>query len=212
MPEMIRLVIADDHPIVRQGLHRIVEEHADMQVVAEAVDGDEVVRVLESSSADVLLLDISMPGPPFLDLLGRLRRDWPGVAVLVLSAHAEEQYAIRALRAGAAGYLTKERSPDELADAIRRIHRGGRYITPTLAEHLALSLEATGGGPPHEKLSDREFRVLCSLGAGRSVKEIAASLSLSPKTVSTYRGRLLKKLGLDTTADLIRYAVEHDLR
>lgn len=212
MPETIRLVIADDHPIVRQGLHRIVDDHADMQVVAEAVDGDDVVRVLESANADVLLLDISMPGPPFLDLLGRLRRDWPDLAVLVLSAHTEEQYAIRALKGGAAGYLTKERSPDELADAIRRIHRGGRYITSTLAERLALALDVAGSGPPHERLSDREFRVLCALGAGQSIKEIAASLLLSPKTVSTYRGRLLRKLGLDTTADLIRYAVEHDLR
>ena len=211
MVETIKLVIADDHPIVRQGLRRIVSENADMAVVAEASSGDEVLVILGEAEADVLLLDISMPGPPFLDLLRRVREEWPRLGVLVLSAHSEDQYAVRALKAGAGGYLTKERSPDELANAVRRIFRGGRYITSSVAEKLALALDSTREGSAHESLSDREYRVLCMLGAGQSVKEIAAALSLSPKTVSTYRARLLKKLELETTAELIRYAVEHDL-
>lgn len=211
MAETIKLVIADDHPIVRQGLRRIVSENPDMTVVAEAASGDEVLAMLRGAEGDVLLLDISMPGPPFLDLLRRVREEWPRLGVLVLSAHSEDQYAVRALKAGAGGYLTKERSPEELADAVRRIYRGGRYITATLAEKLALALDTTRAGLPHEDLSDREYRVLCMLGAGQSVKEIAAALSLSPKTVSTYRARLLKKLDLETTAELIRYAVEHNL-
>jgi DNA-binding NarL/FixJ family response regulator len=212
MAETIKLVIADDHPIVRQGLRRIVSENTDMKVIAEAASGHEVLATLEETTADVLLLDISMPGPPFLDLLRHVRGQWPRLGILVLSAHSEDQYAVRALKAGAAGYLTKERSPEELADAVRRIYRGGRYITSSVAEKLALALDSTREGAPHESLSDREYRVLCMLGSGRSVKEIAAVLSLSSKTVSTYRTRLLKKLALDTTAELIRYAVEHDLQ
>jgi DNA-binding NarL/FixJ family response regulator len=211
MPERVNLMIADDHPIVRQGLHRILAEHTDMRIVAEAPDGDTLLETLKGIEVDVLLLDISMPGLSFLDILEWVRANKPKIGVLVLSAHSEEQYAMRALKAGAAGYLTKEHSPDELAEAVRRIHGGGRYITPTLAEKLALNLDPHHEAPAHEQLSDREYRVLCLLGAGRSVKEIAAELALSPKTVSTYRARLLKKLKLDTTADLIRYAVEHRL-
>jgi DNA-binding NarL/FixJ family response regulator len=212
MAELIKLVVADDHPIVRQGLRRIVSENADMTVIAEAASGDEVLEALENTNPDVLLLDISMPGPPFLELLRHVREKWPRLGVLVLSAHSEDQYAVRALKAGAGGYLTKERSPDELADAVRRIFRGGRYITSSVAEKLALALDSTREGAPHESLSDREYRVLCMLGAGQSVKQIAAFLSLSSKTVSTYRTRLLKKLDLNTTAELIRYVVEHDLQ
>jgi DNA-binding NarL/FixJ family response regulator len=208
---MIRLLMADDHPIVRAGLQRIVAEHPDMQVVGEAASGEELLQLLGRVEADVLLLDISMPGPPFLDLLRSVRDEWQQLRVLVLSTHPEDQYAVRALRSGAAGYLTKEHSPTELAEAVRRIHRGGRYITESLAEKLALALDPSEERPPHEQLSNREYRVLCCLGAGKSIKEIAATLSLSPKTVSTYRARLLQKMGLKTTADLIRYAVEHGL-
>lgn len=212
MAETIKLMIADDHPIVRQGLRRIVSENADMKVIAEAASGHDVLATLEETTADVLLLDISMPGPPFLDLLRHVREEWPRLGVLVLSAHSEDQYAVRALKAGAGGYLTKEHSPEELANAVRRIYRGGRYITSSVAEKLALALDSTWEGAPHESLSDREYRVLCMLGSGQSIKEIAAVLSLSSKTVSTYRTRLLKKLKLETTAELIRYAVEHDLQ
>ena len=208
---MIRLMIADDHPIVREGVRRIVDDCLDMKVVGEAVNGDDLRTKLDTTKADVLLLDISMPGPGFLSTMEWLRADHSATRVLVLSVHSEEQYALRALRAGAAGYLTKEHSPLELAEAIQHIYRGGKYITPTLAERLAFDLDPVADRPPHESLSDREYQVLCKLGSGNSVKEIGAKLQLSPKTVSTYRSRILEKMKLDTTADLIRYVVEQHL-
>lgn len=208
---MIRLVIADDHPIVRQGLHRIVAEHPDMTVIGEAAEGAELLALLTDLTPDVLLLDISMPGPPFLEMMQTLRERWPSVRTLVVSAHPEDQYALRSFRAGATGYLSKSHSPDELAAAIRRVHGGGRYITTSLAESLAFELAPGFERAPHELLSQREFRVLQEMGRGRSIKEIAAELSLSPKTISTYRARILEKLGLSTTAELIRYALEHQL-
>ncbi len=208
---MIRLVIADDHPIVREGLHRIVAEHPDMTVVGEAADGDRLQDLLQDVTADVLLLDISMPGLPFLEMMQRLRTTYPRLRVLVVSAHPEDQYALRALRAGAAGYLTKNHTPDELAEAIRRVHQGARYVTSTLAEALAFELDPEYDRPLHDRLSEREYQVLVSLGAGKSLKEIAAEMSLSPKTVSTYRARVLNKLGLKTTAELIRFAIEQGL-
>ncbi len=208
---MIRLLIADDHPIVREGVRRIVEDCLDIEVVGEAVDGDDLRMKLDTTKADVLLLDISMPGPGFLSIMERLRAEHSATRVLVLSVHSEEQYALRALRAGAAGYLTKEHSPLELAEAIRRIHRGGKYITPTLAEKLAFDLDPATDKKAHESLSDREYQVLCMLGSGNSGKEIGAKLALSPKTVSTYRARILEKMKLETTADLIRYVVEQHL-
>lgn len=208
---MIRLVIADDHPIVREGLHRIVAEHPDMTVVGEAADGDHLQELLREATADVLLLDISMPGLPFLELMQRLRTTYPHVRILVVSAHPEDQYALRSFRAGAAGYLTKNHTPSELAEAIRRVHQGTRYVTSTLAEALAFELDPEYDRPSHDRLSEREYQVLVSLGAGKSLKEIAAETSLSPKTVSTYRARILSKLDLTTTAELIRYAIEHGL-
>ncbi|MGD2135909.1 MAG: response regulator transcription factor [Gemmatimonadales bacterium] len=208
---MIAIVIADDHPIVREGFLRIVEEAADMHVVGEAATGEELLAQLREHEADVVLLDISMPGPDFVDVMTTTRERWPNLKILVVSAHPEEQYAIRSLEAGAAGYLTKERSPEDLVTAIRRVYRGGRYVTPSLAEHLASRFGPEYRGAPHEGLSERERRVVGLLAAGKSVKEIAATLALSPKTVSTYRRRALDRLGLETTADLIRYAIEHDL-
>lgn len=208
---MIRLMIADDHPIVREGVRRIVQDCPDMKVVGEAVDGDDLLTKLSSTKADVLLLDISMPGPGFLSIMERLRAEHPATQVLVLSVHSEVEYAFRALRAGVAGYLTKEHSPSKLAEAIRHIYRGGRYVTPTLAEWLAYLVDSDAEKVPHESLSDREYQVLCMLGSGKSGKEIGAKLQLSPKTVSTYRARILEKMNLDTTADLIRYVVEHHL-
>jgi len=208
---VIRLVIADDHPIVREGLHRIVAEHPDMTVVGEAANGDRLQELLQDVTADVLLLDISMPGLPFLEMMQRLRSTYSRLRVLVVSAHPEDQYALRSLRAGAAGYLTKNHTPDELAEAIRRVHQGARYVTSTLAEALAFELDPEYDRPLHDLLSEREYQVLVSLGAGTSLKEIAAEMSLSPKTVSTYRARVLNKLGLKTTAELIRYAIEQGL-
>ena len=159
----------------------------------------------------MVLLDVSMPGPTFIETLKDLRREHPSVKVLVISAHPEDQWAVRALRGGASGYLTKDHSPEQLLDAIRRVHRGGRYVSPMLAERLAAQLGQDFVGAPHEQLSDREFDVLRGLGAGRTVKEVAHALGLSPKTVSTYRTRLMEKMQFATTADLVRYSAEHGL-
>jgi DNA-binding NarL/FixJ family response regulator len=208
---MIRILIVDDHPIVRAGLRRIAEDDRAITVTGEAASGDDALLALRDTVADVVLLDVSMPGAPFTESLRRLRELHPTVRVLVLSAHPEDQWAVRALRGGASGYLTKDHSPEQLLDAIRRVHRGGRYVSPTLAERLAAQLGQEFVGAPHEQLSDREFDVLRGLGTGRSVKEVAAVLGLSPKTVSTYRTRLMEKLGFGTNADLVRYAAEYGL-
>jgi DNA-binding NarL/FixJ family response regulator len=208
---MIRLLIADDHPIVRAGLRRIVEDDSSMVVTAEAASGNEALAALRQSAADVVLLDVTMPGGSFTDTLHRLRDEHPTVKVLVLSVHPEDQWAVRALRGGASGYLTKDHSPEQLLDAVRRVYRGGRYVSPALAERLAAQLGPGFDGAPHELLSDREFEVLRALGTGLSVKEIAQLMGLSPKTVSTYRTRLMEKMGLTNTADLVRYASTHGL-
>jgi DNA-binding NarL/FixJ family response regulator len=208
---MIDLLIADDHPIVREGLKRICQECPDMRVRCEAVDGDQALERALDPAVDVLLLDISMPGPGFLETMRRLRKERPSLRILVLSVHPEDHYAVRSLRAGAAGYLTKGHSADELAEAIRRVHTGGKYVTPTLAEKLAFELGPNGERPRHEVLSNREYEVLCKLGSGKRVKDIAHDLELSPKTVSTYRTRLLEKMKLSSSAELIRYAVENGL-
>ena len=208
---MIRILIVDDHPIVRAGLRRIVEDDRGITVTAEAPTGDDALASLRQHGADVVLLDVSMPGSPFTETLRRLREEHPTVRVLVLSAHPEDQWAVRALRGGAAGYLTKDHSPEQLLDAIRRVHRGGRYVSATLAERLATQLGQRFTEAPHEQLSDREFDVLRGLGAGRTVKDVAERLKLSPKTVSTYRARLMEKLQLAKNSDLVQYAVTHGL-
>jgi DNA-binding NarL/FixJ family response regulator len=208
---MIRLLIADDHPIVRAGLRRIVEEDKSIVVTAEAASGDEALSALRQSAVDLVLLDVTMPGASFTDTLRRLREEHPTVKVLVLSVHPEDQWAVRALRAGASGYLTKDHSPEQLLDAVRRVYRGGRYVSPTLAERLAAQLGPGLAQAPHEALSDREFDVLRGLGTGLSVKEIAAKLGLSPKTVSTYRTRLMEKMHLASAADIVRYVAQHGL-
>jgi two-component system invasion response regulator UvrY len=208
---VIRVVLADDHPVVRAGLRQILAEAPDVAVAGEAGDGTGVLERVGASRPDVLVLDITMPGPPFVTLLRNLRRSHPEMAVLVLSVHPEDQYALRAFRAGASGYLSKERSPELLVEAIRRVARGGRYVPESLAERLVTRLGAGGEMEPHETLSDREYEVLCLLGAGRTVGEIAEQLKLSPKTISTFRARILQKMRLRTSAELIRYAVEHEL-
>ena len=209
---MIRVFIADDHPIVREGLKRLVEDGFDMTVAGEVADGRQLLEEIGSANADVLLLDVSMPGPGVFELIREAKEKRPGLRILVLSVQPEEVYAVRAFRVGAAGYLTKDHSPEELAGAIRRVHGGGRYVSATLAETLALGLEPDYEKPPREALSHREYQVLALLAAGRSLKEIAAELSLSPKSVSTYRARILEKTRLKSTAELIRYALEHDIR
>jgi DNA-binding NarL/FixJ family response regulator len=204
-------MICDDHPVVREGLKRILADHADLRIVAEAGSGEEAVEKCVSPQVQVLLLDISMPGPGFLETLRRIREARPSLPVLVLTIHPEKQYALRALRAGADGYMTKDQSPRELARAIRHVFEGEKFVTGALASQLVRALTRKGGEAPHEGLSDREFQVMNHLCAGLSTKEIAATLGLSPKTVSTYRSRLLMKLGLSSNAELIRYAIDHGL-
>lgn len=209
--KMIRVLIADDHPIVREGFKRVVAAVEGLEVAGEVSSGDEVLEAAARLQPDVLLLDISMPGPGFLEVMRALRRDLPQQRILVISVHAECDYAARAIRAGANGYLTKDQSTKKLAEAIRDIHEGRQYITPALAEQLALGLLRGEAAEPHELLSEREYQVLCRFGSGRTVKKIAEELGLSPKTVSTYRSRILEKTELQTSADLIRYAIEHGL-
>ena len=205
------VLIADDHGVVRAGLRQILANEPELNVVGEAADGNELMAQLGATPADVLLLDVTMPGTRFPTLLADLKTRYPTLRVLVLSMQPENQFAERALRDGAAGYLSKERSSQELIAAIRKIIKGGTYVSASFAEHLASTL---GGRLPvgrHEALSDREHEVLRRIGAGKTGGEIAAELSLSPKTVSTYRTRILGKLGLRTSADLIRYALQHQI-
>lgn len=204
---MIRVLIADDHTIVREGLKQILAETSDIVVVAEAQDGQEAIRKVRQNDCDVVLLDVAMPGADGLSAMRVLKQEKPSLAVLVLSMYPEEQYAVRFLKAGAAGYLTKESASDELIQAIRRVAQGGKYVTLSLAEKLALGLAFGPDRPSHEALSDREYQVMRLIASGKAVGEIAAELSLSVKTVSTYRARILEKMNLNNNADIIRYAI-----
>ncbi len=208
---MIRILIADDHSIVRQGLKQIVSECPGMVVAGEAESGQEVLELVRKDDFDVAIVDIAMPARGGLEILRDLKAEKPSMKVMVLSMYSEEQYAIRSLRDGASAYLTKGSAPDELVQAIRAVAEGKRYITPAVAERMATYIEMDSERPPHEKLSDRELQVLVLLGSGRSVGDIAGELSLSVKTISTYRTRILEKTGMETTAQLIKYAVQHDL-
>jgi two-component system invasion response regulator UvrY len=210
---MTRLLIADDHPIVREGLRRVVEDApgGGITVVGEASDGDELLAQATSVDPDVVLLDITMPGPGFVETIQRLKAIHPRVRILVLSVQPEDQFAVRALKAGAAGYVSKNLSPEHLVTAIQEVVRGGRYVSPSLAQRLAAAVADGADRPPHEGLSAREYQVLCLIGAGKSVKEIAAAMDLSVKTVSTYRTRILEKTTLKSNAEIIRYTVEHGL-
>jgi DNA-binding NarL/FixJ family response regulator len=208
---MIRLAIADDHPIVREGLRRIASDDAGITVTGEAATAAELFRLLAMAPVDVVLLDVSMPGATFIETLRELREKHSSIKVLVLSAHPEDQWAMRALRAGAAGYLTKDHSPEQLVQAVRRVARGGKYVSESMGEKLAGMVDEGKSRAPHELLSDREFEVLRALGSGMMVKDVAAQLSLSAKTVSTYRTRLLEKMGLKSKADLVRYVTTHEL-
>jgi DNA-binding NarL/FixJ family response regulator len=208
---MLRILIADDHAVVRQGLKQILQETHEMVVAGEALTGDEVLEKVRNESWDVVVLDISMPGRTGLEILKDLKHERPSLPVLVLSMYSEDQFALRVLKAGAAGYLTKESAPDELVKAIRKIVSGANYVSPFLAEKLAVEIETDSSKLPHESLSDREFQVLRLLAEGKAVKEIAADLSLSVKTISTYRSRILLKMNLSTNAELIRYAIQNRL-
>lgn len=208
---MIRIVLADDHAVVREGLRRILDEHADLRVVAEATTGDDVLRAVAATPVDVVVLDISMPGPGVFELLKRLGENHRAVRTVVLTMHPEDQYAVRVLRAGAAGYLSKERSSGLLIEAIRTAHRGEVFVSPSLGVTLARHITGRAGRPPHQVLSNRELDVLVRLAKGQSVKAIAADLSLSRKTVSTYHSRIRRKLHLQSDAELIRYALDQGL-
>jgi DNA-binding NarL/FixJ family response regulator len=208
---MIRILIADDHTIVREGLKQIVAEVPDMEVADTATNGEEALKKALKNDFDVIILDISMPVKTGLDVLKELREKKPGLNILVLSIHPEEHYALRVLKAGASGYLTKESAPDELIAAIRRVSQGRKYITLSLAEKLALDVERPKDKPPHETLSEREYKVMCMIGSGKSMKEIASELFLSIKTISTYRTRVLKKMDLRNNSELIRYVVENSI-
>jgi DNA-binding NarL/FixJ family response regulator len=208
---MIKVLIADDHPIVRQGLRQILSGISDMEVAGEAVNAQDTLDQVRGGGWDVLVLDLTMPDRSGFDILKELKHEQPDLPVLVLSIHAEEQFVVRVLKAGAAGYLTKENAPAELIKAIRKVVSGGKYISPALAESLAFGLDTASEQPGHEVLSDREFQVMQMMASGKTLTEIAEELSLSAKTVSTYRTRLLEKMNLRTNAEIIRYAIENGL-
>ena len=208
---MIRILLVDDHSIVRQGLKQIVSECPGMVVGGKAASGQEVLDLVRKRDFDVAIVDIAMPGRGGLGILRDLKAEKPSMKLMVLSMYAEEQYAIRSLRDGASAYLTKASAPDELVQAIRAVAKGEKYITPSVAERMVAYIELDSERPRHELLSDRELQVLVLLGGGKSVGDIASELSLSVKTISTYRARILKKTGMENTAQLIKYAVQHDL-
>jgi two-component system invasion response regulator UvrY len=208
---MIRILIADDHTVVRRGVKEIVSEEPDMVVAGEAHTAQEVLELVRTQQWDVVVLDISMPGRSGLDVLKELKQERPHLPVLVLSMHPEDQYAVRVLKMGAAGYLTKGSTSEELVKAIRKVVTRGRYVSPSLAEKLAVDLASNDERPPQETLSTREYQVLCLIGSGKGVTEIAAELSLSVKTISMYRARILEKMNMKNNAELIFYAIQNRL-
>ena len=207
----IRILIADDHPIVREGYKKILDDTADMIVADEAGNGQEVLECIRKKEFDLILLDISMPGRSGLEVLKELKSLKPKLPVLILSIYPEEQYAIRAFRAGASGYLTKASAPHELITAIRKISQGGRYISSSMAEKLTYYLNADAAKPPHEMLSDREYQVMLMIASGKTVTEIADELCLSVKTISTYRTHIIDKMKLKNNAEITLYAIQNKL-
>jgi len=208
---MIRVVLADDHTIVREGLKQLLSAAGDMEVVGEASDGHEVIERVRSLEFDVLLLDMSMPGRSGIELIRQVRAEKPKLRMLILSMHEENQYAVRAIRAGASGYLTKESAARQLVEAIRKVAGGGAFISAEVAQQLALGAMPDAKGPPHTTLSDREFQIFRMIADGLGVSDIAERLNLSVKTVSTHKSNILHKMGMSTQAELIRYAITHRL-
>lgn len=208
---MIKVLIADDHPVLRRGLRQILEEAPDILVGAEVGTAHEVLSAVREQSWTVVVLDISLPGGNGIDLIKDIRRERPDSRVLILTAHSEEQYAVRALKAGAAGFLNKESAPAKLLEATRRVASGGRYVSPALAETLASILSGDARGLPHECLSDREFEILKLLASGKTVTDVAESLGSSVKTISTHRARILKKMNMRSNAELTHYAIRQGL-
>jgi DNA-binding NarL/FixJ family response regulator len=208
---MIKILIADDHPIVRQGFKQVLSDTPDLVVADEAGNGQEVLSLVSKKDYDVILLDISMPGKNGLEVLKELKVVSPKTPVLILSIYPEEQYAIRALKAGASGYLTKASAPEELISAIRKVSRGGKYVSSSLAEKIAYQLDGDSERAPHETLSDREYQILLMIASGKTVSDIAGEMCLSVKTVSTYRSRIIDKMKLKNNAELTTYAIRNKL-
>jgi DNA-binding NarL/FixJ family response regulator len=210
--ESIKVLIADDHAIVREGLKQILADTGDIVVAGDAENGHDAVKLVRKGECDVLLLDISMPDRNGIDVLKQVKKEFPRTAVLMLSMHREDQYAIRSLRAGASGYLNKQSAPAELVDAIRLVASGRKYVSPALAQELANQLsDENREAPPHEALSDREYQTLVMIASGKTVSDIAAELALSVKTISMYRSRLLQKMKLRHNAELTHYAIKNHL-
>jgi len=208
---VLKILVADDHAIVREGLKQIVAETSDMVVAGEASNGQEVLELVRREDWDIVLLDLSMPGKDGLDTLKELKRERPDLPILILSIYPEEQYAVRLLKAGAAGYLTKESAPEELIAAIRKVSQKGRYVSPSLGEKLAFFVQTDSEKPVHELLSDREHQVMVLIASGKTVKEIGEAMFLSVKTISTYRARALKKMGMRNNAEFTYYALKEGL-
>jgi len=208
---VIRVVIADDHTIVREGLKQLLLASGRFEIAGEARDGHEVLALVRETDFDVLLLDLSMPGKSGMDLIKQVKSERPRLRILVLSMHQEHQYAVRAIKAGASGYLTKDSASTQLVSAIEKVASGGAFISAEVAEQLALGAMPQAEGPPHASLSDREYQVFQMLVAGRAVSEIASELNLSVKTVSTHKARLMEKMGIENQAELVRYALRHRL-
>lgn len=208
---MTRIAIADDHVLVLRGLAELLRDMDEVRIVGEAASGDALLQLLRETRVDVVVMDMSMPGPSGLDLVKSIRAEFPRLAILVLSAHPEDQYAVRVVRAGAMGYLTKESAEADLVAAVRRVAAGKRYLSQALAESLLDALDVDPDADPHAALSDREYQVLRLIASGMTVGGIAEHLSLSVKTISTYRTRLLQKMGLSNNAEITRYALEHGL-
>lgn len=209
---MIKVVIADDHPFIREGIKRVVSEKMDLEIIGEAENGNELLDILEEKTPNILVLDITMPGKSGLELLKQLNSLYPDLPVLILSIHSEERFAVRALKAGASGYLTKTSISEELIKAIRKIVTEKRkYITSEVAEQLASQVDMSRGSALHEELSDREFEVLCMIASGKNVNEIADELSLSPQTIHTYRTRIKDKMNISSNVEMTRYAIENNL-
>jgi DNA-binding NarL/FixJ family response regulator len=207
----VRILLVDDHFVVRQGLKAILLERYPEGIFGESSSAQEALQLIWKGTWDVVLLDISIPGRGGLDVLKEIRKARPKLPVIIVSMHPEEQFAIRVLRLGASSYVRKDSAGRELVEAVAAALKGGKYITPALAERLAVNLEQDQAGPRHESLSDREYQVMCLLASGKTVKEVGVELSLSPKTVSTYRSRILEKLSLENNSKLMRYAVQHGL-
>lgn len=208
---MIKIVIADDHDIVRAGLKQIIADEEDMEVAGEANSGEKLIELIKKNDYDIVLLDLKMSGMNGIEVMKHIKAIKPAIPVIVLSMHAEDQYAVRTIKAGASGYITKETAGDNLISAVKRVVSGGKYISPTLAETLADSVAGGGSELPHENLTDREFQVLCMIASGKTVSEIGAELFLSVKTISTYRQRILEKMNMKNNSELTHYVIKNNI-